>query len=79
MKSLIWKEWRENFNQTSLPSILILGLLALYGEGRVHSAAEPSEPPVEAKVPLTATKDPIAQTFTPDQMLTDFRIAREAL
>jgi hypothetical protein len=31
MKSLIWKEWRENFKWTPLPSILILGPMIPFG------------------------------------------------
>jgi hypothetical protein len=31
MTSLIWKEWRENFKWTALPSILILGPMMLFG------------------------------------------------
>jgi hypothetical protein len=31
MKSLIWKEWRENFKWAVLPTLLILGSMALLG------------------------------------------------
>ena len=31
MKSLIWKEWRENFKWILLPSILLLGPMPLFG------------------------------------------------
>src|SRR5215469_3759802 len=31
MKSLIWKEWREHFKWTVLPSLLILGPMPLFG------------------------------------------------
>src|ERR1051326_6315293 len=31
MTSLIWKEWRENFKWTALPSVLLLGPMMLFG------------------------------------------------
>jgi hypothetical protein len=93
MKSLSWKEWRETFNWTALPSILILGLMALCGflctriqafenvpcQERAGSASRPNEPHVKAPVPLAVTKDLVGQTFPPDQLVADFRIARQAL
>ena len=31
MRSLIWKEWRENFKWAPLPSALLLGPMLLFG------------------------------------------------
>ena len=31
MKAMIWKEWRENFKWAVLPTLLILGSMALLG------------------------------------------------
>jgi hypothetical protein len=42
-------------------------------------AGRPNEPPVEAKAPLSATPDTMGKTVEPDQLIADFRIARQAL
>jgi hypothetical protein len=82
MKSPIWKLWREKFNWTALSSLLILGLMVscgAHGKEPIGSASGPNELSVPAQVPLTATKDLIGPTYNPDQLVADFRIARQTL
>jgi hypothetical protein len=92
MRALRWKEWHEPFKWIALPSILILGPMILFGVnckpiqafpfaclGHAGAAGGPDEPPVEAKAPPSAAPDRLGKTFEPDQLIADFRFARQAL